>query len=496
MSVADPNEFYHATVDEWALISALNGGTRAMRAAGQKYLPQHPREPSEAYRIRLQRSVLTNFYKKAVNKLSGKPYRRPVTLSEKLPEDIRGLRNNITNTGVNLDVFCRRMLRIAIDDGLCHVLIDMPVVPEGGATLPNNVLSLADVRNLKLRPYASLIPGSSVIGWKTAIKDGEQVLTEIRYVCYEDREDPDDPWNPKSVMQIRVINEVEFTAYEEVEVSPGESGEKRTEWQKIATLTQPNRLGRVPIVTLYTNKHGFMKASPMLIDLANLNVAHWQSDSDQRNIVHVARVPLLFSSGLGDEDDGDRVQLDVGISSFIRAPKGADMKFVEHSGDAITSGERDIAALEQRMHTMSMEPVMRGAARGPAQTATQRTMDQVEEDTELGAVAREQERVLEAMFAVMQEWNGEADSDFTGTVEIFKDFGISRDDSENIAHLISLRAQNDLSRTGLIRELKRRNVLHEDFDPEEDADLLELEPPDESAVGAFGAFGSQGGPVP
>jgi len=35
-----------------------------------------------------------------------------------------------------------------------------------------------------------------------------------------------------------------------------------------------------------------MQAKPPLLDLAWLNVEHWQSASDQSNILHVARVPI------------------------------------------------------------------------------------------------------------------------------------------------------------------------------------------------------------
>ena len=49
---------------------------------------------------------------------------------------------------------------------------------------------------------------------------------------------------------------------------------------------------------------GFMTAHPPLMDLAWLNLAHWQSASDQRHILHVARVPILFGRNLTLPEDG------------------------------------------------------------------------------------------------------------------------------------------------------------------------------------------------
>jgi hypothetical protein len=42
-----------------------------------------------------------------------------------------------------------------------------------------------------------------------------------------------------------------------------------------------------------------MRGSPPLLNLALLNIKHWQSQSEQDNILHVARVPLLVAYGLG-----------------------------------------------------------------------------------------------------------------------------------------------------------------------------------------------------
>jgi hypothetical protein len=42
----------------------------------------------------------------------------------------------------------------------------------------------------------------------------------------------------------------------------------------------------------------FGDGEPPLLDLAYLNVKHWQSQSDQDNILHIARVPILALIGV------------------------------------------------------------------------------------------------------------------------------------------------------------------------------------------------------
>jgi hypothetical protein len=66
----------------------------------------------------------------------------------------------------------------------------------------------------------------------------------------------------------------------------------------------------ITLVTLYTKRTGFMCGSPPLLNMALLNIKHWQSQSEQDNILHVARVPILTVFGL---EEGQ--ELTIGSSS-------------------------------------------------------------------------------------------------------------------------------------------------------------------------------------
>jgi len=125
-----------------------------------------------------------------------------------------------------------------------------------------------------------------------------------------------------------------------------------------------------------------MTAEPALLDLANLNIAHWQSDSDQRNILHVARVPILFAAGLGDSEAPIK-KLNIGATTFINGQIGSDLKYVEHSGKGIEAGRQDLQDLEQRMAQMGLNMLVKGAGRSGSATATARVLDQSEADSPL-----------------------------------------------------------------------------------------------------------------
>ncbi len=454
-SVGKPTTLWALMKPFWDLTRALWGGTPTMRAATTAYLPQEPAESEDLYQVRLRRSVLTNVYKQTIQKLVGKPLRIPIALGDDVPARIANLRDDVDSLGNDIDVFSREVLEGAINDGLTHILVEYPQAD------PDR--TLRDELDQKIRPYANHIKARNVIGWKSEVVGGKQVLTQVRISVTSHKQDPEDEFSEIPVQQIRVIEPNMQRVYEETE---SDDGEKR--WVLVETI--PVTLGFIPLVTLYTNRTGFMQGEPLLLDMGYLNIAHWQSDSDQRNILHVARVPLLFTSGI-TEDEDDEVELTLGPSRAVHGPMGSDMKYVEHTGRAIEAGRKDLEDLEQRMGLMGMDLI----TRRPGQvTATQRALDQTEMDSPLQSISRELENALETMLDYFAQWIGLGD-DAGGSAEVFKDFGIDFRDAEDVKALLDMRAAGDISRNTFWDELKRRGLLNDSFDPEEEWDMLELE---------------------
>lgn len=428
-----------------------------MRIANTAYLPQEPAEGENLYQMRLLRSVLTNIYKQTIQKLVGKPLRIPIALGDDVPARIADLRDDIDSLGNDIDVFSREVLEAAINDGLTHILVEYPEAdPER---------TLRDEIDQKIRPYANHIKAKNIIGWKSVVVGGKQVLTQLRIAVTSHRPDPDDEFSEVPVRQIRVIEPHMQRVYEETDNDKGE---------KIWVLTEtiPVTLGFIPLVTLYTNRTGFLQGEPLLLDMAYLNIAHWQSDSDQRNILHVARVPLLFTSGI-TEDEDDEVELTLGPSRAVHGPMGSDMKYVEHSGAAIEAGRKDLEDLESRMGLMGMDLITR-RPQASGVTATQRVLDQTEMDSPLQSISRELENALESMLDLFGAWMG-LGADAGGSAEVFKDFGIDFRDAEDVKALLDMRTAGDISRNTFWDELKRRGLLNDSFDPEAEWDMLELE---------------------
>lgn len=431
----------------WALIQDLKGGTQVMRDAGTDWLPKEPKEEETKYRLRLERSFLYNAYESTVAKLVSKPFSRPITVQGELPERLRPMLDNVDRTGSNLTVFGKELFETAIDYGFTHVLIDFPKT--------SGTLSLEDERSLQ--PVFVHIKPPQLIAWRTEITSvGQVVLVSIRYK--ETRIEPEGDWGEQLIEFIRVFK---VDTWEVWRKDP-----KSKEFQLYDSGV--NSFGGIPLVTYYINQTGVMTAKPSLEDLAWLNLAHWQSLSDQRNILRFARAGILTAIGFAPEEIESMV---VGPNVLIQSTNpNAVLKYVEHSGKAIDAGNADLTSLEERMEVLGLQPLIERTSRS---TATGKMLDESKTHSNIQAWIRGLEAALKSAFEVAAKWVGVE----LGEVkfDIFNDFGLSLKSSSDIEALIKMRAAREITHETFLRETKRRGLLSDNLDIEQETANLEQE---------------------
>ena len=103
------------------------GGTRAMRAAREAYLPKWPNEALAAYEARVSTATLYPALRRTIEVMAGKPFAKELTLSQDAPDTLRAYCDNVDLEGRNLHAFSAGVLHEALAYGLCGVLVDMPV---------------------------------------------------------------------------------------------------------------------------------------------------------------------------------------------------------------------------------------------------------------------------------------------------------------------------------------------------------------------------------
>lgn len=445
---------YQEMTNRWHLPETLMGGTAAMRAAAQTYLPQDDKESEGAYTARLNRSFLLNAFARTVRSMTGKPFSKPIVLREGADPRLAAIVEDIDREGRKLNLFMEEVFRTAMTYGLSHILVDMPKSSKPNPTLADDI---AENR----RPYWVHYKPRQLIGYRSRRVGSQQMLTQVRLREVTMEEDGD--YGEREVVRIREIGLTSYTIWRQTVV------DGQTQW--VVEDSGPMTLGFVPFFTVYTGRTGFQLATPPLEDLAWMNVAHWQSSSDQRNILHVARVPILFSSGLGEEAD----KLVIGPNRHIQGPENSSMQYVEHSGAAIDSGRQDLLDLEDNMRLMGLELLM--PMNGGGQTATAKALDYADINSPLQFMALGMQDVIDLALWASARWMN-LPTTATAKVKVNTDFGITLRDAADVQGLIQSRIAGEISRETFWRELKRRNILADDFDEAAEALLVQKEEQD------------------
>ncbi len=376
---SQPTADYRAMAEQWALPKALMGGTAAMRAAGPRFLPRHPAENAQVYAARSGQAVLRNYFRRNVQKITGRLFQNAIVPTADLPPRLGEYLQNIDLAGRGLNSFAKSWFEDALVSGISYALIDYPArrdIGSGGGQ------GAAD----QGRPYAVHIRAEDVIA---AERDPDQLSPRLGQVRLRELVKEVSGFEEKLIEQIRVIHPDHWQIYR-----------KNSKGNWALTAEGENTLGEIPIVPLYTNRTGYMRASPLLEDLAYLNLEHYQIRSDQRNALNVASFPILAASGYDAEIDGP---IEVGPNKVLTtSDTGGRYYYVESTGAALEAGARELADLEKAIQLFGLQ-FEAGVA---AETATGRRIDAADAMSPISAMVMELEDSLNGMLTLFAKWEG------------------------------------------------------------------------------------------
>lgn len=443
--VSTPSPKMAAMAADIELARTLMGGTAAMRAAGTRYLPRWPNEAQESYDCRLAVATLFPAYSRTVQTLTGKPFSKPIAVNDDVPPQIQALLPAIDSEGRELSQFAAQAMQCALAYGLAGILVDFPRM--------DGVQTLADQRNRGARPYFVLIDPGQIVGFRT-VRDGAMWrLSQLR--LREHVSEPDGDHGERVVEQIRVLEPGRWEVWRKA---------KNDVW--MVHEEGASSLKEIPFVPVYGAQDGFMDFRPPLLEVAHLNVQHWQSASDQQTLLHIARVPILTVIGANDD-----TVITVGAASAVKLPQGSDMKFVEHSGAAISAGRQDLIDLEERMRQAGAELLV--LAPGKV-TATQIATENAVGMCALQRITLGLQDSLNTALQLMADW---MNLPAGGTVTLFSDFGAATLAEASAELLFKVNLAGKLSDQTFLAEMQRRGILAPGVTADDERDRIEGQGP-------------------
>lgn len=330
-------------------VDALAGGTDMMRAAGTTLLPKHPEEADDNYNKRLSTSTLVGYYAKALDAAIGRAFAKPMAL-QNVPGVLTPLMRDIDGEGSTLEQFAQEALWNTIHHGSTFIVADYPTIEVQPQTL-------ADANELAARPYLLAVTAPEVLAAYSRIDNGQEQLQHFRWLTSELTPSAD-RLTEEVVYVIKAYDQP--TARDPITLRTWKSHAAGWIEQEPVIIQGPTS---IPVVCAYGWRTGFFTGKPVLSNLADLNVAHWQSLSEQTHILSVARVPFLHVSGnnlttVTPQADGSSqvTPFKLSIHSAAITPENTEIKWVETAGASIKAGAENIAYLEAKMEQMGLVP--------------------------------------------------------------------------------------------------------------------------------------------
>jgi len=459
--IGKPCEQYDLMLQDWELIITLLGGTRAMRDAGEKYLPREAAEGLSAYSARLNRSVLFNGYRDTIQKLCNKPFSKSIIINN-LPEELLYLFDDVDGCGKTFETLSKELLEDLINYGKAHIFVDHSTIPVDIEN-PNKVLTKAEEEELGLRVYLNRISPINLIGWQTnkSIMSRTIDLTQIR--IHQEIYESNSEYKQEKVVYILVYSPNYYAIYKKSIV----------DGKEVYNLVIEGNFsfGYIPLITIYANQIDVLTSESPLLDLAWLNLAHWQSSSDQKNILRFSRFGLLFGRGL-PKDMVEKGSIEIGPNkAILTSDPNADLHYVESTGGGIDAGRKDVEAIELQMEAVGQQPLVKTI---PISTATGQRIDESRNVSLLQSWVRNLERGLKQTLELACEWRKIVPIEEI-FVDIFDDFSASIENDVDKNLLISLRSAGEITRRTLLEELNRRNLFNPNFSVDDELEQLEEE---------------------
>ena len=420
----------------WEIMKAVTEGTEYLRENSEAFLPLEPREDYTAYMARVNRAVFSPFTQRLIRAATGLVLRKPISLIGD-PYWTDTFKVDVDGCGSDLDEYARRLLMCSLTYGQSHILVDYPA--------PSGALSLAEERQQNRRPYWIEVDPNNLFGYRLDRESNYGNLVQVR--IGEKAVLPDGDFGEKVFEQVRVIEPGRYRVFRKTDQvdamydvddnSYAGEFETGTTGEDFKLAESGNfSLGEIPLVTIYSGKTDNLTSKPPLLDIAYLNLAHFQRQADLIHSLHVASQPMLVMEGYDDQTK----DLAISVNYAMATQPGNKIYYVEPASSAFEAQSAEIKELQMQMATLGISTLSQ--QKFVAESADARRLDRVDTNSMLAMVSMELEQKLQKAFNLSAEYVGIEPPE----VKISRDFDIERLIGQDITALTSLFDQQVIDR--------------------------------------------------
>jgi hypothetical protein len=344
------------------------------------------------------------------------------------------LANDIDGLGSNINEYARRALVSSLTYGHSAILVDYPAA--AGAR------NLAEERGQGRRPYFVHVDAPQIWGWRK--ETGTNRLLQVRIHDYDVR--PLNEFGEEQIEQMRVIYPGKYDLYT--------LGQDVVEF----TATGGYSLDEIPLVPIYSNRRGLLISLPPLLDIANLNITHYQRQADLIHALHIAAMPTLVLEGWDDTTGSSTM----GVNYAIAMQPGNKAYYVQADATSFDAQMNELESLAAQMSTLGVTKLF--GQKFVAESAEAKRIDQAQSNSVLSILSQELESCLNQAFAFAAGYVGLEPP----TVIVDRDFDYYRLIGQDVSVLAQLNEMGKISDSMLLEILRRGEILPDTINVEDE----------------------------
>jgi len=458
MPVSDKHKEYQKYEEEWEKCRDTIAGSKAVKLAGQKYIPKLSGQDSPEYEAYINRALFYSATSRTVQALMGSIFRKEYTLE--YPSHLEHQLEAITLDGKPFDSFLRSVVRHVISTGRLGILTD---VLDTGNTVD-------------FRAYLALYKTEAVINWREAVVGSSKITTMV--VMYENYEVlADDGFTINERPQYRVLTLNKEKGSENIrymqDVYRKNKGDER--YTPVPDMhTAPTRMGlpldKIPFQFINTYDLDVSPDQPPLIHLAEVNLSHYRTSADLEHGAHFTALPTAWVAGFSTDSD-----LRIGsATAWVTEEVGAKVGFLEYTGQGL-SALRDIKNDKEQLMAILGARLLEENKKA-AEAADTLKIRAAGESGSLTAIAKNISAGVEKALKTLAWWSGATDAQIDAIkFELNTDFIDSKLTPQEIAELTKMYQSGAISQDTFLYNLKRGEILPEDISIEDEKSLIDTQ---------------------
>jgi hypothetical protein len=391
ITVDTQHKDYAAMTAKWKRCRDTVSGQDAVHDAGALYLPKLTDQSDTDYSAYKTRAQFYNCVWRTISALSGMMFRKAPVIEAS--DSVKELLKDVTLGGLSFQIFAQQTSIEILSTGRQGILVDYPDRSVEGMTA-------ADAAKLNLRPTMQRYNAETIINWRTARINNQNVLTLV--VLTEDHVEIEEEFKENCETYYRVLDL--FEGKYRVRVFRIEKEKKENILiSETFPLMNGKPLDFIPFIFIGIDDTTPAVDEPPLIDLVDVNLAHYRLDADHKHGLHFTGLPTAVVSGYTPEEKGSTLYIG-SQSAWVFPDPQASANYLEYTGQGLTAIDSEKTKLEQQMAILGAR--LLSSEKKDSETAQTAQIHRAGESSVLSAIAHTLSIGLTKALNIFAQWAG------------------------------------------------------------------------------------------